>query len=105
MVKDWDFEIVLEWMVGVFCGCVYIYGCGILYWDFKLENILVGDDGVFCIVDFGILVWWDAIRDGGLFGSLGYLVLEVLDGDLFDVIVDFYVVGVIVYYVLVRRFF
>ena len=66
------FERVLEWMVGVLRGCAYFHGRAILHRDLKPDNILVGEDSVPRVVDFGISIERDRLRPGGPSGSLGF---------------------------------
>ncbi|MFT7623919.1 MAG: transcriptional regulator with GAF, ATPase, and Fis domain/transposase-like protein, partial [Myxococcota bacterium] len=97
------FERILEWMVGVLRGCVYLHGRGVLHRDIKPENILVGSDGRPRIVDFGISRAPEQAELHGVSGSLGYTAPELLEGAPPDASVDLYAVGLTFYHVLARE--
>ena len=97
------FERVLEWMVGVLRGCAYFHGRAILHRDLKPDNILVGEDSVPRVVDFGISIERDRLRPGGPSGSLGYLAPEMLEGAAPGPTVDLYAVAMTFYHVLARE--
>lgn len=93
-----------------------MYFKGVVYWDFKFENIFLLDIGNFKIVDFGMLimfeykgVWKQMVI---MCGSFLYIVFEVLqcvrlDKRLFDQqkylvdLVDIWFCGVILFVFLV----
>ena len=101
--RDARFDDVLDWMVGVLRGCAYVHGRGILHRDLKPENVMVGQDRVPRIVDFGISVRHGDDDERGASGSLGYLAPEVLAGEPADASVDLYAVAVAIHHVLRRE--
>lgn len=86
----------------------YVYSQGVVYWDFKFENIMVCVNDMFKVLDFGI------VKDEGLgkikigvgMGIVNYMVFEqYIDVLKVDVWVDIYVLGMILYEMLVGCLF
>ncbi len=80
-----------------------IYGTtyhGVIHRDLKPSNIMVTDDGIVKLMDFGIARPTDAsihTTDGAILGTMQYLSPEQLDGKEPDVRADIYSLGTILY--------
>lgn len=76
---------------------------GITHRDIKPANILLGDNGVIKLTDFGIAVWGDQkerLTEDGVVGSLEYLSPERLEEAAGDHSADVYSLGVVLYQLL-----
>jgi serine/threonine-protein kinase len=88
--------IVLE----VCRALVHAHRQGILHRDVKPENIMIRDDGVVKLTDFGIAQIVDAQRmtmTGQLLGSPAYMAPEHVDGKPLDFRTDVFSVGILLY--------
>jgi eukaryotic-like serine/threonine-protein kinase len=88
--------IVLE----VCRALVHAHRQGILHRDVKPENIMIRDDGVVKLTDFGIAQMVDAQRmtvTGQLLGSPAYMAPEHVDGKPLDFRTDVFSVGILLY--------
>ncbi|MBN1307922.1 MAG: serine/threonine protein kinase, partial [Chitinispirillaceae bacterium] len=80
-----------------------IYGTtyhGVIHRDLKPSNIMIADDGVVKLMDFGIARPTDAsihTTDGAILGTMQYLSPEQLDGKDPDIRTDIYSLGTILY--------
>jgi serine/threonine-protein kinase len=73
---------------------------GIVHRDVSPHNILVGEDGVARLIDFGVAKAIERIhstRDGGLRGKIGYMAPEQLTGDRVDRRADVYAAAVVLW--------
>ncbi|MBI2568979.1 MAG: tetratricopeptide repeat protein [Candidatus Schekmanbacteria bacterium] len=111
-----DAQRRLSTMVARLCGpLAYLHGEGIVHGDLKPANIIVSDQDVPVIVDFGMARWTRHVRaetDGGsrealeVFqpgGTLQYIAPEVLQNRLPDGRADLYALGCILYELLTGR--
>jgi len=71
-----DFDTAARWITQVADGLSAIHACGLLHRDIKPENIIVGEDGVVRLVDFGLAaaIGSDSLRD--LSGTPSYMAPE-----------------------------
>src|SRR5688572_30381991 len=73
---------------------------GVLHRDVKPENIMIRDDGVVKLTDFGIAQILDAQRmtvTGQLLGSPAYMAPEHVEGKQLDFRTDVFAVGILLY--------
>lgn len=64
--------------IGFVCRLEYMYGKGIVYWDFKFENILIVENGYLKLIDMGFvkcLYNWCIYFMCGMFD---YMVFEII---------------------------
>lgn len=131
-IVDGQFYFVMEWLFGdIFVSCVvcegllfllvvlelvmqmvsvfdYVYVNGVVYYDIKLENIMLVDGWwQVKIVDFGIVECCGIWLVGGLCDEIGgmlvYMVFEYLCGEFIDVCSDLFLLGVVLYWLLVGK--
>ncbi len=73
---------------------------GILHRDVKPENIMIRDDGIVKLTDFGIAQMLDTQRmtvTGQLLGSPAYMSPEHIEGEQLDFRTDIFAAGVVLY--------
>ena len=75
-------NVFLFFKFKVLLGLGHLHGCGIIYRDMKLENILVDTDGHVCLADFGLSKILNGADDRAttMCGTPGYVAPEVLLG-------------------------
>eukprot|EP00009_Paramoeba_aestuarina_P010104 CAMPEP_0201526494 /NCGR_PEP_ID=MMETSP0161_2-20130828/31983_1 /ASSEMBLY_ACC=CAM_ASM_000251 /TAXON_ID=180227 /ORGANISM="Neoparamoeba aestuarina, Strain SoJaBio B1-5/56/2" /LENGTH=729 /DNA_ID=CAMNT_0047926913 /DNA_START=101 /DNA_END=2290 /DNA_ORIENTATION=+ len=83
----------------VLLGLGHLHGCGIIYRDMKLENILLDTDGNVCLADFGLSKILNGADDRAttMCGTPGYVAPEVLLGKGYGTQVDLWSLGVLMY--------
>ncbi len=99
--------LVLDWTVQVLTGLETIHGAGIIHRDVKPENILLTDDGLVKIADFGIAVLpseeFKAEEANRGVGTFDFLAPETLEDGFSNVTTDLYSVGVTMFQLLTRN--
>ena len=101
------YEVVLEVARQTLLGLEAIHSAGILHRDIKPENILLNENGVVKITDFGIA--WLPTENEPLeeskrgIGTLDYLAPEFLDGAQSTQLSDLYALGITIYQLLTRH--
>lgn len=70
---------------------------GILHWDIKPENLLIGMDGYVRLSDFGISWKWEQDNGNDSSGTPGYMAPEVMMWENHGPAADFYGLGIICY--------
>lgn len=83
----------------------YLHKSGIIYRDLKLENILIDNEGHIKLVDFGLskLVKLGE-RTGTICGTLQYMAPEILSGEAYTHVVDWWSLGVVMFTLLAGRY-
>jgi len=79
---------------------VHAHASGIIHRDIKPENIMVRDDGVMKLTDFGIASMVDTNKltvTGQLLGSPAYMAPEMVTGERLDFRTDVFSAGILLY--------
>ncbi len=93
-------EIGAMIVVEVCRALVHAHALGVLHRDVKPENIMVRDDGIVKLTDFGIAQIVDAQRmtmTGQLLGSPAYMSPEHVEGQPIDFRTDVFAVGILLF--------
>ena len=101
-----DVETSLRVMRGTAAALAVAHGAGLVHRDVKPGNVLVGEDGVVKITDFGIA--WSAAsvpltRTGQVIGTAHYLSPEQAQGGRATPASDIYALGAVTYECLAGR--
>jgi eukaryotic-like serine/threonine-protein kinase len=93
-------EIGAMIVVEVLRALQHAHGLGVLHRDVKPENVMIRDDGVIKLMDFGIAQIVDAQRmtvTGQLLGSPAYMSPEHIEGRPLDFRTDVFAAGILLY--------
>ncbi|HKA87664.1 MAG TPA: serine/threonine-protein kinase, partial [Haliangiales bacterium] len=93
-------EIGAMIVVEVLRALAHAHSLGVLHRDVKPENIMIRDDGVLKLMDFGIAQIVDAQRmtvTGQLLGSPAYMSPEHVEGRPLDFRTDVFAAGILLY--------
>ncbi len=95
-------ELAVLLVLPVAGGLAYAHAQGIIHRDIKPENVMVRDDGVLKIMDFGIAHIRDAQRHltqtGAILGSPAFMSPEHIDGKALDPRADVFSLGTLLYF-------
>ncbi|HEX6098978.1 MAG TPA: sigma 54-interacting transcriptional regulator [Thermoanaerobaculia bacterium] len=93
--QNWEalYDVILQ----IASGLDHIHKSGIVHLDLKPSNILVSDDGVAKIMDFGLAIESHQVFDRQIRGTLQYMAPEVLKQDRVDSRADLYALGMTLY--------
>lgn len=92
--------------VQILRALVYAHGLGVVHRDIKPSNVMITDEGVVKLLDFGIAITdhsTDLTHAGYLLGSLNYMSPEQVSGTKATARSDLYSVGVTLYELLTGR--
>ncbi len=100
--KPMDVKKVLRYSRDIAAGMAVAHLAGVIHRDLKPANILVNDEGLLKIVDFGVAAAASSgdtqlTKTGYVIGSPKYMAPEQILGKKVDVTADIYSVGVIIY--------
>ena len=100
--KPMDVEKVLRFSRDIAAGMAVAHQAGVIHRDLKPANILVNEDGLLKIVDFGVAAAASSgdtqlTKTGYVIGSPKYMAPEQILGKKVDVTADVYSTGVIMY--------
>ncbi len=100
--KPMDIEKALQFSRDMATGMTVAHQAGVIHRDLKPANILVNDDGLLKIVDFGVAAAASSgdtqlTKTGYVIGSPKYMAPEQILGKKVDVTADIYSIGVIMY--------
>ncbi len=100
--KPMDFKKALGFSYDMATGMSVAHNAGVIHRDLKPANILVNDDGLLKIVDFGVAAAASSgdtqlTKTGYVIGSPKYMAPEQILGKKVDATADIYSIGVIMY--------
>ncbi len=100
--KPMDFEKALRFSMDMATGMSVAHQAGVIHRDLKPANILVNDEGLLKIVDFGVAAAASSgdtqlTKTGYVIGSPKYMAPEQILGKKVDEAADIYSIGVIMY--------
>ena len=100
--KPMDIERVLRFSRDIAAGMAVAHQAGVIHRDLKPANILVNEDSLLKIVDFGVAAAASSgdtqlTKTGYVIGSPKYMAPEQILGKKVDVTADVYSTGVIIY--------
>jgi serine/threonine-protein kinase len=100
--KPMDFQKALGFSYDIATGMSVAHQAGVIHRDLKPANILVNDDGLLKIVDFGVAAAASSgdtqlTKTGYVIGSPKYMAPEQILGKKVDATADIYSIGVIMY--------
>jgi len=100
--KPMDFKKALQFSIDIANGMAVAHQAGVIHRDLKPANILVNDEGLLKIVDFGVAAAASSgdtqlTKTGYVIGSPKYMAPEQILGKKVDESADIYSVGVIMY--------
>ncbi|MDY0001813.1 MAG: protein kinase [Polyangia bacterium] len=93
-------ELGVMMVCEVCCALAHAHAAGIIHRDIKPENIMIRDDGVIKLTDFGIAAMVDTQKltvTGQLLGSPAFMAPEMVTGDRLDFRTDVFSLGVLLY--------
>ncbi|HHQ13912.1 MAG TPA: serine/threonine protein kinase, partial [Chromatiales bacterium] len=100
--KPLPFDKAINWGIDIATGMAVAHQVGIVHRDLKPANLLINDDGLLKIVDFGVAAAASSgdtqlTKTGYVIGSPKYMAPEQILGKKVDTRADIYSVGVIIY--------
>ena len=87
----------LQWMEDLCAGLQYAHRAGIVHRDIKPANVMINEDGVVKLLDFGIARLGDSAMTQGIIGTLNYMAPEQIDGQPIDARTDIFSLGALFY--------
>ncbi|MFC1853003.1 tetratricopeptide repeat protein [candidate division CSSED10-310 bacterium] len=105
-----ELRFILNIFHGLCFSLAYLHGEGIVHRDLKPENVLVNENGMPVIVDFGLYHQYGGSMsretlevEGWARGTAAYMAPEQIRGELVDARADIYALGCMLYEFLTRR--
>lgn len=98
--KIFDEKLVRHYMKQLIQGLMYIRDCGVIHRDIKPENILVTEDDVLKIADFG---WACEKKSKSCVGTCYYNAPEMIYNQIYDFKSDIWSMGVVFYELLYKK--
>jgi serine/threonine-protein kinase len=100
--KPMDFKKALQFSMDMATGMAVAHQAGVIHRDLKPANILVNEEGLLKIVDFGVAAAASSgdtqlTKTGYVIGSPKYMAPEQILGKKVDQAADIYSIGVIMY--------
>ncbi len=83
-----------------------VHGAGLIHRDITPSNVMIRDDGIVKLIDFGVSRLASAApatTPGRLKGKIGYMAPEYLRGEPYDHRVDIFALGVVMWEAFARR--
>jgi len=82
----------------------HLHSFNVVYRDLKPENVLIDGEGHICLADFGISKIIDEdTRTNSIVGTTCFMAPEVIKGEPYDLAVDWWSFGVLLYHMLTGR--
>jgi len=82
----------------------HLHSFNVVYRDLKPENVLIDSEGHVCLTDFGISKIIDeSTRTNSIVGTTCFMAPEVIKGEPYDLAVDWWSFGVLLYHMLTGR--
>ena len=92
---------ILHLADGMLAGLAAAHAIGVVHRDFKPANVLITDEGVVKIMDFGLAkparLEKDLTQAGAIVGSYRYMAPEQIRGEHVDARTDLYAFGIVLY--------
>ncbi|KRZ03673.1 Aurora kinase A [Trichinella zimbabwensis] len=104
--KHFTEQRTAKYMSQLISAVQYLHSKSIVHRDIKAENVLVDENDVVKLADFGLSAYLSELSEAGakhLCGTLNYLAPEVLRRNGYDEKVDLWAVGVLIYKLLVGK--
>ncbi|RMF98037.1 MAG: serine/threonine protein kinase [Gammaproteobacteria bacterium] len=100
--KPLPFDKAVGWAIDIATGMAVAHQVGIVHRDLKPANLLINDEGLLKIVDFGVAAAASSgdtqlTKTGYVIGSPKYMAPEQILGKKVDMRADIYSLGVIIY--------
>lgn len=109
---------VMHYMIDVIAGVSYLHSIGIVHRDLKLENIMLHEgrpkicdfnlsnydkNALMCKIYCGVDVIMPDVMMNDFLGTLEYLAPEVVNGQYYGYMIDWWAIGIMIYELLYSR--